>query len=395
MLTHRPLHERWKPLGLVRGALRGRAMRLASRFFATHDGRQVLVDSLDGRLHSRPGILDGLHPDAPPYGDLGRAADEERVATGTGAVFISGRFRSGSTLLWNLFRNAGAFTAYYEPFNERRWFDPATRGDHTDRTHRGVSDYWREYEGLERLADCYRQGWIDHNLLMEPGDWDPAMRRYVELLLRHARRRPALQFNRADFRLAWLRREFPGATIVHIYRHPRDQWCSSLLGDVDRVPRDVTMTGFGPYDRFYLASWARDLQGHFPFLDERFTDRPYQVFYYLWKLSYLFGRRDSDLSVSFEDLVADPRTWIGRLFEAVGTPEVDVDRLTALVDRPPIGKWTRFADDGWFREQESECETVLRRFLSAGPSRPSTPAARGRVLSETAAAAPAWAGGPT
>ena len=75
-------------------------------------------------------------------------------------VIITGRFRSGSTLLWNLFRQAGGFTAYYEPLNERRWFDPTARGDRTDSTHRNVSDYWREYDGLEALSRFYREDWI-------------------------------------------------------------------------------------------------------------------------------------------------------------------------------------------------------------------------------------------
>ena len=62
------------------------------------------------------------------------------------------RFRSGSTLLWNIFRNRKGKTAYYEPFNERRWFDPEARSSRVDATHRGVSDYWREYDGLGELA---------------------------------------------------------------------------------------------------------------------------------------------------------------------------------------------------------------------------------------------------
>jgi hypothetical protein len=47
-------------------------------------------------------------------------------------VIISACFRSGSTLLWNLFRAMEGCTAYYKPFNERRWFDPAARGSHPE-----------------------------------------------------------------------------------------------------------------------------------------------------------------------------------------------------------------------------------------------------------------------
>src|SRR5690606_37473813 len=79
-----------------------------------------------------------------PYSALGRARNWQSSLSGKGTVFITSRFRSGSTLLWNVFRHLPDFTAYYEPFNERRWFDPTTRGESVDATHRNVSDYWRE-----------------------------------------------------------------------------------------------------------------------------------------------------------------------------------------------------------------------------------------------------------
>src|SRR5262249_14305528 len=147
---------------------------------------------------------------------------------GSGAVFITGRFRSGSTLLWNLFRMADGFTSYYEPLNERRWFDASARGDRVDPTHRGVSDYWKEYTGLEELGRYYCADWIRRNLYMDERHWDPDLLAFVRLLCERAAGRPVLQFNRVDFRLAWLRHHFPAARIVHLYRHPRDQWCSHI-----------------------------------------------------------------------------------------------------------------------------------------------------------------------
>jgi hypothetical protein len=38
-----------------------------------------------------------------------------------------------------------------------------------------------------------------------------------------------LQFNEIDLRLPWFRAHFPTARILHLYRHPREQWCSSLF----------------------------------------------------------------------------------------------------------------------------------------------------------------------
>ena len=89
-----------------------------------------------------------------PYSDLGHPRSRQRPSDRSDVVIITGRFRSGSTLIWNLFRQAGGFTAYYEPFNQRRWFDPTTRGNHTDATHRKVANYWREYDNLEASASA-------------------------------------------------------------------------------------------------------------------------------------------------------------------------------------------------------------------------------------------------
>ena len=79
-------------------------------------------------------------------------------------VFITGRFRSGSTLLWNIFRHLDGCTAYYEPFNERRWFRPATRGE-TDTTELiAASEITGEYDGLAELSSLYDQSWIEESL---------------------------------------------------------------------------------------------------------------------------------------------------------------------------------------------------------------------------------------
>jgi hypothetical protein len=227
-----PLHERWKTLGKIRGSLRRRYYEVVRRTLATGDGRQIIHEAASNLRVQHPGALLRDVNLTLPYCDLGTSRAELPPSHRSDVVIMTGRFRSGSTLLWNLFRQAGGFTAYYEPLNERRWFDPAVRGDQTDATHRNVTDYWHEYEGLELLGQFYREDWIRRDLLMDENSWDPDLRSYVDMLIDQAIGRPALQFNRIDFRLPWFRRHYPNATFIHIYRHPRDQWCSTLMGDV-------------------------------------------------------------------------------------------------------------------------------------------------------------------
>lgn len=326
----------------------------------------MATQTLQGLLPYRP-RMDGADfaVPPPPYAELGQSLGGSQTAQRNDIILITARFRSGSTLLWNLFRHLKGVTAYYEPFNERRWFDPRARGDQVDTTHRHVEDYWREYEGLERLQTYYREDWIRRHLYMDADFWDPGMKRYVEILIEAAAGRPVLQFNRIDLRLAWFRRHFPHAKIVHLYRHPRDQWCSFLMNPAC-FPAHASMQQFPPHDKFYLRCWAQDLRHHFPFLEETYLGHPYQMFYYLWKLSYLFGAHYADYSLAFESLLQHPRARLLELLHAVRVSDEDLEDLQRLIVPTPLGKWREYADDAWFCHHEAVCETVLADFLASG-----------------------------
>jgi hypothetical protein len=378
-----PPHEKIGLLGRLKRAARRGLFRFLERLAGTDDARSLQAASLENVFRRRPTLSGSRFPVGDqPYADLGRAAPAGPAALRDDVVFITARFRSGSTLLWNLFRNLPGHTAYYEPFNERRWFDPAARGSHTDPTHRKVEDYWREYEGLTALGQHYQQRWIERDLFMDADNWDPAMKRYVELLIDRAPGRPVLQFNRIDFRLPWFRHHFPRAAVVHLYRHPRDQWVSSLFKPAE-CPREVTMKEFAARDYYYLRTWARDLKHYFPFLDEARIDHPYRMFYYVWKLSYLFGRRYAHHSLAYEDLTDRPDEVLPRLLGAVNVAGADLDALRKLIDKPSAGRWRDYADEGWFRAHESHCEAVLADFFRDAPAE-HEPAEAGALVSAPA-----------
>lgn len=355
-------------LGPVREPLRRSALSLLRQLLATDEGRRTLVDALPGgRVHDAPHVALDAHRPSDAYPEL-RPAD--RATTGKPApVFITARFRTGSTLLWNLFRHVGGCTAYYEPLNERRWFDPAARGDRMDRTHLGAEEYWREYEGLSHLSRYYDVRWIDHELFMDRASYAPALSDYVGGLIDAAPGRAVLQFNRVDFRLPWLRQQFPDARLLHLYRHPRDQWCSSLV-DPSKVARQISVADFAAFDEFYLLGWAADLSFVFPFLRPDQAEHPYDLFYMIWALSYAFGREHADASFSLEALSSQPATEIARLMRVSGVERYDLDALTALVVPQAAGKWRAWADEDWFRAREAKADAVMAAFFSV-PSAPS------------------------
>jgi hypothetical protein len=350
----------------IRQKFRNGLFHLLRKISETDDARAMWSNTLKGQLAWQPYLwLKNSHSILSPYDDLGTSLLlETPAAQRSDVIFITGRFRSGSTLLWNLFRNIEVLTAYYEPFNERRWFDPRTRGDRVDSTHVNATEYWREYQGLELLSDYYCEEWVERHLYMDASFWAPKMKRYVELMIEKAPGRPVLQFNRIDLRLPWFRQNFPYAFILHLYRHPRDQWCSTLM-DPHCFSKDGTMEQFAVHDKFYLRVWARDLKYHFPFLDEASISHPYQLFYYIWKISYVFGRAFAHYSIAFEDILKNPDEQLTQLLKVCRVEEYKIDKLKSLIERPELGKWKRYADEAWFRGQESICETTMADFFAA------------------------------
>lgn len=350
------------PLRGLRNRLREKFFRTWEQAFRTDDGKAAAVEPLQGLLNGFPKFLEPALGATPPYANLGRAESAGRTSLRSDVILITARFRSGSTLLWNLFRNAPGCTSYYEPLNERQWFNPSRRGQQVDATHLEVEEYWKEYEGLGVLGGYYNEEWPNRHLLMDENFYDPRMKRYIEVMIERAPGRPVLQFNRVDFRLPWLRQNFPNAKLLHIYRHPRDQWVSSLMGN-PVSPSTARLADFAPHDRFYLGTWVRDLKYHFPFLGEMDAQHPYRAFYLLWKLSWMAGKAQSDHSIAFEDLVTEPEQELDKLLTEVGL-KVDPAPLLPLIQKPPLGKWTKYADECWFQKHESACETILSDFFA-------------------------------
>jgi hypothetical protein len=337
--------------------------RAFARLIASQRGRDDLLRVTGTLTKASPtslGIDDLAYQ---PYPEL-PCGPSEFTGLRDDVVIITARFRSGSTLLWNLFRHVKGVTAYYEPFNERRWFNAAVRGTRVDRTHRQVDDYWAEYEGLQELGAWYDEDWNRRDLYMDAGFWAPRMKRYIEILIDRAQGRPVLQFNRIDFRLPWFRRQFPHARIVHLYRHPRDQWLSTLGEDRD-CGTTCTVEQFAHYDGYYLLGWANDLATHFPMLRPEPGRHPYELFYLIWRLSFLFGRRFAHYSVSFERLLAEPVAQLAELMEQVGIEDVHFGDLRKLLSPPAVGKWRTYADETWFLTIEQRCESLLLQHFGS------------------------------
>ncbi|SDE36512.1 sulfotransferase [Kordiimonas lacus] len=314
----------------------------------------------------------------PRYRPAGYFPNENRVLGENDAIFITARFRSGSTLLWQAFDRLAGFTAYYEPLNERRWFDPSTRGEGTDETHRGVQNYYNNYNDLEHMSELFSTKWTYQNLAMGHSAHSSALEKYVAALISHAAERPVLQFNRVDFRLPFLRAKFPDASILHLRRNPRDSWRSTLKGATN--DRDWNLITYSDYCHFYLLPWYRDLAISYPWLlaDARKT-HPYRVHYLLSRFSDLFAAEWAHTSISYEALCADFAGTIGYLLmenghthsaqkSQKGTPIVpkvcpfDLSPLEGLM-APRQEGYDHSVDADFYTAEEAAAEALLKAHL--------------------------------
>lgn len=279
-------------------------------------------------------------------------------------VFISARFRSGSTFLWQLFKHVQGVTCYYEPLNEAKWFLLDRTTAPLDQTHIGVDDYRAEYDGMEDLAQWFDPDWAYHRLYMDETCHDPKLERYIAELITRAKGRAILQFNRVDFRLPWLRAHFPEARILHLYRHPREQWMS-ILGKGARIGLDFSIDSDPgqSLDGFYTLEWARDLRHVFPFLEPE-GRHPYELHYLLWRLSYSFGQAYSDKSVCYEDMILDFENTVNDICKAIGLSNVDIARLAKLNHGKQALRWPQYADDAWYKNLEMKCDRELEAYFS-------------------------------
>ena len=274
--------------------------------------------------------------------------------------YITARFRSGSTLLWRLLRACPGIKAYYEPLNPRKWFCPSTRGFNVDETHQHVTDYWHEYQNISVKETPWEDRWASNDIYLSPLQPELKLQRYLQLLLDKSDQRPVLQFNRMDFRLAWLRQCFPEIPILHLHRNPRDQWLSTFQRSLPPPPDDISHAS---KSEFYADSWAADLSKTVPIFRDRDEFHSYELSFLLWRLSEVYANNTATESIAYEDLVKSPEKTIDTLSKTLHLPELADATVTNTINKASVGRWESYASNDWFLEKEHRVNLLLQRFV--------------------------------
>ncbi len=221
-------------------------------------------------------------------------------------IFLVGWFRSGTSMLWNIFRSTGRYHCYYEPFHEYlpQLAYSGCRRD-TDPTHHAIDNYWAEYDIIpkEKLIRLWKPWYSESRWRILPTEQAEDLKEYLVFLSQHALKKPFFKLVRANFRVQWLRHTFPDAKIILVNRDPRKIWDSmqkrdSVSSSAENSKTEITQQGFSNY----ILQMA--LEMGFPI-----RDNLYGTFYEMWHSSYREAIDHVDAVWWYEDIVSDYESW--------------------------------------------------------------------------------------
>lgn len=240
-------------------------------------------------------------------------------------IFISGRFRSGTTFLWHLFNQLPQFCAWYEPLHPQLLSHIRHTAPKAD--HRGVSDYWQSYRQHPDFERNYQAHFGFEQLWLEADDEYPKLYQYLSDLIELSGEKTAvIQFNRMDFRLAWLKQHFPTARLVHIERNPLQLWHSQRK----HIAPEHRNNGSYP-DAYELAQWSLALTEELPFLTNKTNHRhAFFRFYAIYRISQVMAQQHADLSLALETDIFESDLFVNKLGEVTSLSTADRQHMRQL-----------------------------------------------------------------
>jgi hypothetical protein len=259
------------------------------------------------------------------------------MSEGAGALFLHSLFRTGGTYFWNKLRSSPGYYCYYEPFHElvathqretqvTDVADQARRLRHPDM----VKPYLDEYPAGEDVGvPLFQKRFSYDDFCLEEHDDHPALKAYVDSLLRFAPRRPVFKFCRSTLRARWLRRHFD-ALHLYLLRDPRMQWESYLSANREYFcatsllihAKNHASPLLSPFQRlayvprYHSESVRAEIDFYVPLLRFYDLDQQYGLTYAIWLVSLtemmVMADRvvDMDLLTTDQDARKRTETWL-------------------------------------------------------------------------------------
>ncbi|MCK4761712.1 MAG: hypothetical protein KAW12_05885 [Candidatus Aminicenantes bacterium] len=279
-------------------------------------------------------------------------------------VFIHSLFRTGSTYIWNKFRQSDRYCCYYEPFHHifshvdtRNLKDALTKNFNAVKHPRLDKYYLFEYEqvieaagqvaagsghstpvgeagppraitpsptgGAEGKGMPYFKKSFSFDEFCFNGD-NPDLKAYIDFLIAAAGdKTPLFQFNRSSLRTGWFRDNYPGSLNFYLARNPRHQW-QSYIELYERTHylsffvMDLLIAGINedsdgyrvlsrhlPLIKYEDCSVNHEISFYQLIQDAYSPEEQYLIFYYTWFLAFIENVCRADSVISIDLLCAD------------------------------------------------------------------------------------------
>jgi hypothetical protein len=271
-------------------------------------------------------------------------------------IFISGRFRSGTSMLWNLFNHLPQYCAYYEPLHPNLLSHIKHVKPKQD--HVGIDDYWGNYSNLNDFNKYYSTKFGQQNLYLEKHEKWPELERYIRFLIESSGEKiPVLKFNRMDLRLSWLKNTFPNATIINIDREVFPLWISTRK----HLKSDVEKNNESHPDAYDLLQWSVDLAAKFPMLKCEKNRTSYFRHYFIWKLSSLLAKSHADIHLSLENDFFNSSNGINLLAKKLNWDDSQKNKVKQLIQLPKSIE-NKIIKDNLYSDIESNIDQLFMKL---------------------------------
>ena len=254
----------------------------------------------------------------------------------TPPIFIHSLFRTGSTYIWNKFRQFSQFYCCYEPFHQEmaQLELPANRAflwgydKKSTQTMRHPDldrDYLEEYKRLlqpgVKGVPFFKKSFSFDDFCNSADDENPDQKRYLDNLLKAAgEKTPLFQFNRSAFRVSWFKKNYPHCLHIYLFRNPEHQFQSYMdmykqNGVNSFLAMDLITAGVNRNNLIFrlLDSCVPVFEYHSPVFDrERLiysqllpaysTAEKYLIFYFIWFRAWTENVLHGDMLLSIDEL---------------------------------------------------------------------------------------------
>lgn len=291
-------------------------------------------------------------------------------------IFVSARYRTGSTYLYSLLSTLNNTSSFLEPLHPQL-IDIANKDDNWHKHHASLAShslpgkYFQEYSNLDQslLQRYHSTKFTYQDLFLSSEDQNASLKRYINFFLSTSNNTNILQFNRTDFRLSWLKRNFPDALIINLRRSSRACYFSYLIfySRIHQIEIENEETlrqienKIGGY--YHLSDYIR-LLGQW-LIPESFIYKidNYEKLYLIDSLSNLWADNFADFIIPYETLIESPHSFMRNLC-SVFPGDISFDEGALLPARKSTASFLqKYFDETWFHQREERCNEILSHIL--------------------------------